>query len=141
MLESEFMKYIERFNREDLTAFEDYLHPDMHMKNGTLEFDGIDGMKHHYRDLIWPDFKEQLIVPRFVSTDSRIAIQMRTIFTPKAANPKSLFGPVQLGETFEFNGIIMYEVVDSLFKDICVAYNSFVHTDVHGNQRDLGIPH
>ena len=141
MLESEFMKYIERFNREDLTAFEDYLHPDMHMKNGTLEFDGVEGMKHHYRDLIWPDFKEQLIVPRFVGSDSRIAIQMRTIFTPKAANPESLFGPVQLGETFEFNGIIMYEVVDSLFKDICVAYNSFVHTDVHGNQRDLGIPH
>jgi len=141
MLESEFMKYIDRFNREDATAFEDYLHPEMHMKNGMLEFTGIDGMKHHYNDLIWPDFKEQLIVPRFLSTDDRIAIQMQTIFTAKADNPASLFGPVLKGETFEFNGVIMYEVVDGLFKDILVAYNSFVYTNLAGEQRDLGIPH
>lgn len=141
MLEAEFMKYIERFNREDLTAFDDFLHPQMHMKNGTHEFDGVEGMKHHYRDLIWPDFKEQLIVPRFLSTDDRIAIQMRTIFTAKADNPASLFGPVLKGETFEFNGLIMYEVLDGLFKDILVAYNSFVYTNLAGEQRDLGIPH
>jgi hypothetical protein len=141
MLESDFMKYIERFNNEDLTAFEDYLHPNMHMKNGMLEFDGIEGMKHHYRDLIWPDFKEHLIVPRFLSTDGRIAIQMRTLFTARHDNPNSLFGPVLEGEGFEFNGIIMYELEGGLFKDILVAYNSFVYTDIHGNQRDLGIPH
>ena len=141
MLESEFMKYIARFNAEDDTAFDDYLHPDMHMKNGTHEFDGIAGMKHHYRDLIWPNFVEKLVVPRFLSTENRIAIQMQTLFTAKADNPETLFGAVRKGETFEFNGLIMYQVEDGLFRDILVAYNSFVYTDSNGNKRDLGIPH
>ena len=139
--EEKFRQYIARFNAEDDTAFDDFLHPLMHMKNGTLEFDGIDGMKHHYRDLIWPDFNEKLIVPRFLSSESRIAIQMITIFSPKDDASESLFGPVKVGETCEFNGIIMYEVEDGLFRDILVAYNSFVHTDLNGNKRDLGIPH
>lgn len=136
-----FDSYIARFNAEDDTAFDEYLHPLMHMKNGTLEFDGIDGMKHHYRDLIWPDFNEKLFVPRFVSSENRIAIQMNTVFTPKHDAPDSLFGPVRVGETFEFNGVIMYEVEDGLFRDILVAYNSFVHTDLNGKKHDLGIPH
>ena len=139
--EEKFRQYIARFNAEDDTAFDDFLHPLMHMKNGTLEFDGIDGMKHHYRDLIWPDFNEKLIVPRFLSSESRIAIQMITIFSPKDDASESLFGPVKVGETFEFNGIIMYEVEDGLFRDILVAYNSFVHTDLNGIKNDLGIPH
>ena len=46
------------------------------------------------------------------------------------------------GETFEFNGVIMYEIDETnRFSDILVAYNSFVHTDSDGNTRDLGIPH
>ena len=136
-----FNEYIRRFNAEDLTAFEDYLHPQMHMKNGTHEFDGVEGMKHHYRDLIWPDFIEKLTVPRFLSTDTRIAIQMNTLFTAKHDKVGALFGDVKKGETFEFDGVIMYEVEDGLFKDILVAYNSFVYTDLAGNKKDLGIPH
>ena len=139
--QEKFDSYTARFNAEDDTAFDDYLHPLMHMKNGTLEFDGIDGMKHHYRDLIWPDFHEKLTVPRFVSSENRIAIQMNTVFSPKRDSAESLFGPVKVGETFEFNGVIMYEVENGLFRDILVAYNSFVHTDLNGNKRDLGIPH
>jgi hypothetical protein len=53
MQRSRFDEYIARFNQADDTAFDEFLSPKMHMKNGTLEFDGIDGMKHHYRDLIW----------------------------------------------------------------------------------------
>ena len=142
MLEAHFREYIRRFNDEDHTAFDDYLAPDMHMKNGTLEFDGVDGMKHHYNDLIWPDFVERLTVPRFVSDAGRAAIQMNTVFTAKHEADQSLFGPVKKGETFEFNGVIMYEIDETnRFSDILVAYNSFVYTDSDGNKRDLGIPH
>lgn len=142
MLEAHFREYIRRFNDEDHTAFDDYLAPDMHMKNGTLEFDGVDGMKHHYNDLIWPDFVERLTVPRFVSDAGRAAIQMNTVFTAKHDAETSLFGPVKKGETFEFNGVIMYEIDKTdRFSDILVAYNSFVYTDSDGNTRDLGIPH
>ncbi len=142
MLEAHFREYIRRFNDEDHTAFDDYLAPDMHMKNGTLEFDGVDGMKHHYNDLIWPDFVERLTVPRFVSDAGRAAIQMNTVFTAKHDAEQSLFGPVKKGETFEFNGVIMYEIDETnRFSDILVAYNSFVYTDSDGNKRDLGIPH
>ncbi|GAA3755859.1 hypothetical protein GCM10022240_05950 [Microbacterium kribbense] len=142
MQESRFREYIARFNAEDDTAFDDFLAPDVHVKNGTLEFMGIDGMKHHYRDLIWPDFTEELTVPRFVSDAGRAAIQMHTRFTARHDAKESLFGPVHAGETFEFDGVIMYEIDDTeRFRDILVAYNSFVHTDLAGNRRDLGIPH
>lgn len=139
--EEKFRQYIARFNAEDDTAFEDYLHADMHMKNGTLEYTGIQGMKDHYNINIWPHFVELLIVPRFVSSEHRIAIQMQTIFTAKHDAEETIFGPVKKGETFEFNGIIMYELENELFKDILVAYNSFVFTDLDGNSKDLGIPH
>ncbi|WP_159501513.1 nuclear transport factor 2 family protein [Microbacterium sp. 18062] len=142
MQEERFREYIRRFNTEDDTAFDDYLAPDMHMKNGTLEFTGVDGMKRHYLDLIWPDFVERLAVPRFVSDDHRAAIQMNTVFTAKHDAEESLFGPVRKAETFEFDGVIMYEIDETgRFSDILVAYNSFVHTDRDGNSRDLGIPH
>jgi hypothetical protein len=142
MQKTRFREYIRRFNEEDDTAFDDFLARDMHMKNGTLEFDGVDGMKHHYRDLIWPHFVECLTVPRFVSDEKTAAIQMNTLFTAKHSADDTLFGPVRKGETFEFDGVIMYRLDDTdRFSDILVAYNSFVHTDIEGQQRDLGIPH
>lgn len=142
MDEPRFREYIRRFNEEDDTAFDDYLAPDMHMKNGTLEFTGVAGMKHHYRELIWPHFVERLTVPRFVSGPGRAAIQMNTLFTARRDAADTLFGAVREGETFEFDGVIMYELDDTdRFSDILVAYNSFVHTDSSGMRRDLGIPH
>jgi hypothetical protein len=47
MREARFREYIRRFNAEDDTAFDDFLAPDMHMKNGTLEYTGVQGMKDH----------------------------------------------------------------------------------------------
>lgn len=142
MREERFREYIRRFNEEDDTAFDDYLAPDLHMKNGTLEFTGVEGMKHHYRDLVWPHFVERLTVPRFVADAHRAAIQMHTLFTARHDAADSLFGAVRAGETFEFDGVIMYEIDDDdRFSDILVAYNSFVHTDLEGRTRDLGIPH
>jgi hypothetical protein len=142
VLEPRFREYIARFNAEDATAFDDFLAAGMHMKNGTLEFIGVEKMKHHYEELIWPDFVERLTVPRYVSDDRTIAIQMNTLFTARHDAPESLFGPVLKGETFEFDGVIMYHIDDGgRFDDILVAYNSFVYTDRAGSRRDLGIPH
>ena len=142
MDEARFRQYIRRFNAEDDTAFDDYLAPTMHMKNGTLEYTGVDGMKHHYNDNIWPHFVERLTVPRFVGAPGRIAIQMNTLFTARRDTADTIFGPVRSGETFEFDGVIMYELDDTdRFCDILVAYNSFVHTDSDGVRTDLGIPH
>ena len=62
-------------------------------------------------------------------------------FTALVDDQETLFGPVRAGETFEFNGLIMYELEDDRFRDILVAYNSFEHTDASGVTRDLGIPH
>lgn len=142
MQETRFREYIRRFNAEDDTAFDDYLAPDMHMKNGTLEYTGVDGMKHHYNVNIWPHFVERLTVPRFVSDAGIVAIQMNTLFTAKHDADDTIFGAVREGETFEFDGLIMYDVDETdRFSDILVAYNSFVHTDLDGTRRDLGIPH
>lgn len=142
MKEARFREYIARFNAADDTAFDDYLAQDLHVKNGTLEFTGIDGMKRHYRELIWPDFREELTVPRYVSESDRAAVQMTTLFTALHNRQDSLFGAVNKGETFEFNGVIMYEInAQDRFSDILVAYNSFVHTDLDGVRHDLGIPH
>ncbi|GGC84821.1 hypothetical protein GCM10011512_09580 [Tersicoccus solisilvae] len=142
MREDRFREYINRFNAEDDTAFDDYLTPDVHVKNGTLEYTGVDGMKHHYRGNIWPNFVEALMVPRFVSDEQTAAIQMQTLFTAKHDAVETIFGAVKKGETFRFDGVIMYRIdATDRFADILVAYNSFVHTDLDGNAKDLGIPH
>ena len=136
-----FDDYIRRFNQQDTTAFDDYIAPDLHMLNGTLEFTGRQGMKDHYAK-IWSSFRETLNVPRFVSDDQTAAIGMHTHFEALKDDPKSLFGPVRAGETFDFHGVIMYEIdANGQFADIKVAYNRFTFTDRDGEQTELGIPH
>lgn len=135
-----FDDYIARFNAEDRTAFDDYIHPDLHMINGTLEFHGVQGMRDHYA-AIWAGFVEQLAVERFVSDEQTIAIHMKTHFIARDDNPESLFGPVLAGETFDFDGLIMYQVENGKFAEIRVAYHSFVYTNADGERTSLGIPH
>jgi hypothetical protein len=113
----------------------------MHLRNGTLEFVGVQAMKDHYAK-IWPTFREELFTDRFVSDAEHLAIRMRALFTATRDDDASIFGAVRAGETFEFNGVILYCLDDhERFTDILVAYNSFVHTDCGGRRRDLGIPH
>lgn len=133
-------EYIKRFNEQDPTAFEEFIAPQFHMQNGTLEFDGQQGMKDHYAK-IWASFREDLTVERFVSDSETVAVQMWTHFTAVKDDPGSLFGPVRAGATFDFRGLIMYRVQDDRFTDCLVAYNSFVATDADGVSTDLGIPH
>lgn len=142
MQRERFDEYIRRFNKQDETAFEDFLSPTMRMKNGTLEYTGVDGMKNHYRNNIWGTFDEWLDVRQFVSDDHGVAIQMFTRFTATRDEPNTIFGPVTVGELFEFNGVIIYRLDETdRFADIIVAYNSFEHIDLSGARVDLGIPH
>jgi hypothetical protein len=136
-----FDDYIRRFNAEDVTAFDDYIHPDLHMTNGTLEFRGLQGMKDHYQQRIWVTFSETLHVPRFVSDGDTVAIEMHAHFAARRNDPASLFGPVREGEAFDFTGLIMYRLSGGKFIEIRVAYNSFIHTSREGEQTSLGIPH
>lgn len=141
MDKARFDDYIRRFNAQDTTAFDDYIALDLHMLNGTLEFTGRQGMKDHYAK-VWSSFRETLTVPRFVSDDQTAAIQMHTHFEAHKDDPKSLFGPIREGETFDFHGVIMYEIdANGQFAGITVAYNRFTFTDLSGEQVELGIPH
>ncbi|MBL5972667.1 MAG: nuclear transport factor 2 family protein [Candidatus Leucobacter sulfamidivorax] len=141
MQKQQFDDYIARFNRRDETAFEDYLAENMHMKNGTLEFDGVQGMKDHYAK-IWSTFEERLEPTDFVGSDTNVAIRMDTYFTAERDDPESLFGPVVQGDRFEFHGVISYRLdADGRFSDILVAYNSFTSIRRDGTVTELGIPH
>lgn len=140
MIRAEFDDYIARFNAQDVSAFEDFLTEDMHMTNGTLEFRGIQGMKDHYAR-IWSTFTERLTVGRFVCDDAHVAIEMDAHFEAQRDDPDSVFGPVTRGESFDFSGLIMYDVVDGRFTRLRVAYNSFLHTAPDGTITSLGIPH
>jgi len=141
MREEQFADYIARFNRQDKTAFEDYLADDMHMKNGTLEYTGVQGMKDHYAK-IWSTFKEELAPTDFVGSDTNVAIRMVTYFTAQRDDPDSVFGPVQSGDRFEFRGVISYRLDEQgKFSDILVAYNSFTGTTRDGAVTEYGIPH
>jgi hypothetical protein len=52
-----------------------------------------------------------------------------------------LFGPVTVGDCFDFRGLIMYRLGEGdLFTDIKVAYNSFTFTGTDGTVRELGAP-
>jgi hypothetical protein len=128
-----------RSSPRDTTAFDDYLFSDMHMKNGTLEFYGVQGMKDHCAK-IWPASNELLRVDQVVSDEDSVGIRMNTLFTADYGDANSLFGPVLAGETSEFNGVITYRLKDDRFRDILVAYNSFVYANAAGEQPDLGIP-
>ena len=135
-----FDDYIRRFNDRDSSAFDDYLSDDVLVVNGTLNLQGISGMKAHYQK-IWQGFDEVLHVERFVSDERCLAVQMWTHFRVITDQQTSVFGRVKAGETFDFHGLIMYEIRDGKFSHIQVAYNSFTFTDLQGNKTELGIPH
>ncbi|RHW24067.1 nuclear transport factor 2 family protein [Nocardioides immobilis] len=140
MKREDYDEYIRRFNAQDPTAFDEYIADDLHMQNGLLEFDGRQGMRDHYAR-IWSSFSEDLTVERFVSDEQTAAVQMWAHFTALRDDPESLFGPVRKGHTFDFRGLIRYDLRDGQFTDIRVAYNSFISTDHEGVVTELGIPH
>lgn len=140
MLKARFDDYIARFNARDVTAFEDYLTPDMTMLNGALTFTGVDGMKQHYVERIWPWFAEKLNVLRYVSDDAHVAVEMRTEFRATRAGA-TLFGDVEAGEQFVYHGVIFYDVRDGRFSAIQVAYNSFTNIKPDGRRIAMGLPH
>ena len=135
-----FDDYINRFNARDATAFEDYIDPNARVINGTLEISGMQGMKDHYAR-IWKSFSEELHVERFVSDEHTLAIQMWTHFTVMKDDDDSPFGTVKDGESFDYHGVIMYQIVNNKFTDIKVAYLSFTRTNLEGKTIELGIPH
>lgn len=140
MQRSRYDDYIARFNAEDPTAFDEYLAPDMKMLNGALEFEGIEGMRDHYENKMWPFFHERLHVLRYVSDEQCLAVQMWTNFTAKL-DAETIFGPVVRGEQFDYRGLIMYDIRDGLFSRIVVSYNSFANTKLDGRVIEMGVPH
>jgi hypothetical protein len=102
-----FDDYISRFNAQDPTAFEDYIDPNATVINGTLEINGMQGMKDHYAR-IWRSFTEELHVERFVSDEHTLAIQMKAHFTAMKDDDDSTFGTVKVGESFDYHGLSMY---------------------------------
>lgn len=140
MTKERYMEYIKRFNAQDMSAFDDFIAPDLHMINGTLEYRGVQGMKDHYAK-IWGRFTEDLAIEKFISNDDHIAVQMWAHFTVLEEDEESLFGPVKEGENFDFRGLILYDLENGKFKRIRVAYNSFSFTNQQGEVTELGIPH
>lgn len=140
MTRERYMEYIDRFNAQDMTAFDDFITGDMHMINGTLEYTGVQGMKDHYAK-IWGRFSEDLTIDKFVGNAEHVAVQMWAHFTALIDDEESLFGPVKKGETFDFRGLILYDLEQGKFKRIRVAYNSFTFTNLAGETTELGIPH
>jgi hypothetical protein len=135
-----FDEYINRFNAEDATAFDDFLTPDMQMQNGGLKYRGVQGMKDHYAK-IWGRFKETLSVQRFVSDEHSLSVHLKTHFEVLVDDPATPFGSVRRGECFDYDGVIMYQIEAGKFKDIKVAYLSFTHTDLNGVVHSLGLAH
>lgn len=140
MERSRFDDYIRRFNAKDAAAFDDYLAPDMQLRNGRLEYGGVDGMKRHYAG-IWACMDETLRVLDYVTDGHRAAVVMHTHFAVRRTCEESPFGPVREGETFDYEGVIFYEITGERFSRIIVSYLDFVKTDVDGQRTSLGIVH
>jgi SnoaL-like polyketide cyclase. len=141
MQQSRFEEYLARFNAEDVTVFDDFLHHDVKVLNGNLELHGVEAMKAHYAGHIWPDFDERLDLLRFVGNEETAAVQLWTRFEARHDSPHSLFGAVVKGDRFDYRGIIMYELRDEKFTSITVAYNAFSKMAVSGAITQLGIVH
>ncbi|GGH33611.1 nuclear transport factor 2 family protein [Microbacterium album] len=141
MNKEKFDDYIARFNARDDSAFDDYLHPDLHVQNGTLEYWGVQAMKDHYAG-IWDTFTEELFPSDFIASETNAAIRMKTRFVAQRDNAASLFGPVAKGDRFEFLGVISYRIApDGRFSDILVAAASFRAVRADGTAAELGTPH
>lgn len=135
-----FDDYVRRFNAEDTAAFEMYLAPDVAVQNGSLHYQGVQGMIEHYAK-IWGKFRETLHIERFVSDGETLAVELRTHFAALVDDPASIFGSVRAGETFDYHGIVMYRVEGGKLADIKVSYLDFVHTATDGVRTSLGIVH
>lgn len=135
-----FDEYVRRFNAEDAGAFDDFLCPDMHMQNGGLHCDGVQGMKAHYAR-IWGRFRETLSVQRFVCDGRSLAVHLKTHFEVLVDDPATLFGSVRRGEAFDYDGVVLYEIEGGRFRDIKVSYLSFTRTDLNGVVHTLGLAH
>ncbi|MFC3531232.1 nuclear transport factor 2 family protein [Vogesella facilis] len=136
-----FEQYIARFNAEDASAFDDFLAPEVTVQNGRLHYCGVQGMKDHYAK-IWGKMKETLSVRRFVCDGSTLAVWLETHFAVQQDDAASLFGSVRAGESFDYSGLVMYQLdAAGKFADIKVAYFDFVRTDLNGVRHSLGIVH
>ena len=135
-----FNDYINRFNAQDMSAFEDYIDPNATITNGPLVIQGREGMKEHYSK-IWKSITEELTVERFVSDDQTLAIQLRAHFTARQDDKNSPFGAVKDGECFDYHGIVMYRIENNKFTDIKVSYLSFSRTNLEGKTIEMGIVH
>jgi predicted ester cyclase len=133
-------EYIRRFNMQDPTVFEEFLTPNVYVLNGTLELRGVESVQKHYAR-IWHTFRETLHIERFVANPTGLAVQMWAQFMALQEDPVSPFGAVRAGERFDFHGLVLYTLEQGRFREIRVAYNHFVHTDLEGRQTELGIPH
>jgi hypothetical protein len=140
MTREDFDDYVRRFNAEDPSGFERYLAPDVTVQNGRLHYQGVQGMIDHYAK-IWGKFRETLHVKHFVADGDGIAVHLWTHFDVLADDPASLFGSVRAGESFDYDGVVLYRVADGKIRDIKVSYLDFVRTDLNGVKTSLGIVH
>jgi hypothetical protein len=135
-----FRDYIARFNKQDVTAFEDYLCDDLEVQNGRLVYYGVDGMKAHYAS-IWKCIDETLNVLHYVGDDNYAGVEMKTNFLVRIDCDESPFGAVKKGEQFDFHGVIFYTFENEKIKKIKVSYLDFVKTELNGDKVSLGIVH
>jgi hypothetical protein len=140
MRRERFDEYVRRFNAEDATAFDEFLTPDMRMRNGGLRYQGIDGMKAHY-GRIWGRFRETLVVRGYVGDERHVAAHLNTHFDALVDDPRTPFGSVRRGEGFDYDGIVFYELRQGRFSAINVSYLSFTKTDLNGVEHSLGLAH
>lgn len=140
MKKEAFDDYIDRFNKRDATTFEDYIHPNARIQNGTLCINGKQGMKDHYVKL-WGGYTEELNVQRYVSDEHTVAIEMLAHFTALRDDEQSVFGPILKGEHFDTHNVIIYQVENGKFADIKIATVTRVKTNLKGEKINVGQAH
>lgn len=136
-----FGRYIERFNNADAGAFRENLADDVIMQNGGMFLRGIHAVLEHYEQRIWPWFKETVHAERVAIDGASIAVEMWTHFEATRAG-ECAFGEVQVGDKFDFRGVVMYEInAAGKFSRILVSYLTFTATPLGGVERHLPPPH
>jgi len=140
MRRERFDEYVRRFNAEDATVFDEFLTPDMQMRNAGLHYEGVSAMKAHY-GRIWGRFRETLHVQGFVGDERHVAVHLNTHFEALADDADTLFGSVRQGDCFDYDGIVFYDLRDGRFSAIKVSYLSFTRTGRDGITHSLGLPH
>ena len=118
MSRERFMAYIDAFNRDDYSTFDQYYAEDVVLViAGKRELKGHQAILDFYRE-VKAQTQRTIQVNRYISTPDRIAVELESEFLALQDLPDFTAGPMKAGGRIFINTFVIYELVGGKFSRI-----------------------